>query len=222
MSQGRRIKQFTSNVRNFKKNNLDKKIKGYKDSNDSKPYLLSIKKIEGLDVEKLTANNHQITSLNYAAKVQIEYHVTFFYRNIDSKIRDDKQLFFFGRTAKSRPIDLVKKQGSTFYESTEDEHMFFHTMLNKEAFGKNVFIVLEAVVSIVSHTKKSYSVDKFITSGGWMTERLTNLTVDDYGKPKIIDLVSGSPRELGAHIDTEEDLKPTKGAKINAKISMTV
>ena len=38
--------------------------------------------------------------------------------------------------------------------------MFFHTMLNKEVFRPNVFIVLEAVVSIVSHTKKSYSVDK--------------------------------------------------------------
>ena len=55
-----------------------------------------------------------------------------------------------------------------------------------------------------------------------MTQRLTDITVEDYSKPKKIDLISGSPRELSAHIDQEEDFKPTKGAKVNATINIAV
>jgi len=108
--------------------------------------MLSIPKIEGLDLNNMQLNGPYST-LEYASKIQIEYHSSLFYRNM-SQTRDDKQMFFFGRTARSRKINLIRNKKTKMYESNEDDHIFFHTSLYGEEFVKHVFVVIEAVIHI--------------------------------------------------------------------------
>lgn len=100
----------------------------------------------------------EIGALEYC-KITIQYHMSLLYRNLSEK-REDRKLFFFGRTAKSRPIplkkggkkddkkkDAKKSVKDLYYSSTEEEHVFFHTSLDKVC-KDNVFLVLECVITI--------------------------------------------------------------------------
>ena len=103
------MQQFNLNCRSFKKNDLERYIKGYKPQDETTPYLICIPKVEGLDLEHMRSLAK--VSLEGADRIFVEYHLTLFYRNMDAS-RVDRQMFFFGRTAKSRPIDL-KKDGKS-------------------------------------------------------------------------------------------------------------
>ena len=143
-SRFRRLDQFRENLSSFKKNNLDRFIKGFRESDPTTPYVLVIPKIEGIDLENMRGVS-EISALEYC-KVTIQFHMSLLYRNLAEK-REDRKIFFFGRTAKSRPIPLKKESKGTKYCSAEQEHVFLHSNLEKVC-KDCVFLVLECVITI--------------------------------------------------------------------------
>lgn len=202
-SQDKRLQQFNFNCRAFKKKALDRYIAGYKPREETVPYLISIPKVEGLDLEQ--ARSLAKVSLEGADSITVEYHMTLFYRNMGAT-REDRQMFFFGRTAKSRPIPLKKGSGATKYAATEEEHVFLHTSLDRPELSDSVFLVLECVITVSAGAKKRQEPrkgkqpDKVVVSGGYIAEPLFKLA-RNLGQPSVRELLAGTPRELAAVID---------------------
>jgi hypothetical protein len=57
-----------------------------------------------------------------------EIHMSFFYRDM---ISDDKQMFFFGRTARTTKSKLRPDKSGGTYSSEETEFLYFHSSLGK-------------------------------------------------------------------------------------------
>jgi hypothetical protein len=136
-------------------------------------------------------------------KISVEYHVSFLFRDLGVK-KEANKLFFFGRTARSRQIPLKEDPKVGGYSSTEEEHMYFHSSLEKLPNAADaVFLVLEVVINVdPDSSKKDEKLQKRVVSGGFIYEKLFQFS-KTYNKPTIMKLMKGSPRELAATIDDD-------------------
>ena len=64
---------------------------------------MAIPKIEGFDIENMKSLAK--VSLMAASKIEVELHVSLLYKNDDGP-KEERQAFFFGRTARTSLIPL--------------------------------------------------------------------------------------------------------------------
>lgn len=98
-------------------------IPGYQVHNKSKSYLMRIQGIKGVKMPS-SVKMHDEKDLT------AELHMSFFYRDMKS---EPKQMFFFGRTARSTKTKLKQDKGSNTYSTDEKdvEFLYFHSSLGK-------------------------------------------------------------------------------------------
>lgn len=89
--------KFEAHLHKYAKNDFDTHIKGFRKSDPSKPYLLTLKGLKGI---KIPAS---VKGLAEDIHTSAEFHLTFFYNN-----PAQKKKFFFGRTSRSSILELQK------------------------------------------------------------------------------------------------------------------
>lgn len=190
----KRLQQFRKNLHTYKQHNPKVPIKGLKETDSTVSYLVSVPKVDGIDLINMKSLS-DVGSFDLS-KITIEYHMTLFYRNMQVK-REDRQIAFFGRTARSRPIDLVKDPKTKKYATNEEEHIYFHSSLGgKNEQAKFIFLVMECVISVDTNSSKKDRVQGLrIVSGGYLEEKIFELS-SDMAKPTVVALSSGTPRDL--------------------------
>lgn len=77
-----------------------------------------IPKVEGLDLDNMKCLS-KIGAMEYCT-INIHYYMSLLYRNLAEK-REERRLFYFGRTAKSASISLVKDKKTNKYNSSQEE-----------------------------------------------------------------------------------------------------